>query len=45
LLVGVVAGLLYNPATGPQTRRWLKQTFFGGDEFGFESDQSGNGAG
>ncbi len=44
LLVGVVVGLLYNPVTGPETRRWLNKTFFGGDEFGFESDQSGNGA-
>jgi hypothetical protein len=43
LLVGVVVGLLYNPFTGPETRRWLKDTFFGGsDDFGFE-DQSGNG--
>ena len=45
LLVGVVAGVLFNPVTGPETRRWLKHTFFGSDEFGFESDQSGNGAG
>ncbi len=45
LLVGVIAGVLFNPVTGPETRRWLKQTFFGSDEFGFESDQSGNGAG
>jgi hypothetical protein len=45
LLAGVIAGLLYNPVTGPETRRWLKQTFFGKDEFGFEGDQSGNGAG
>jgi hypothetical protein len=38
-------GLLYNPVTGPETRRWLKDKLFGGtDEFGFE-DQSGNGAG
>ena len=43
LLVGVVVGLLFNPVTGPETRRWLKQTLFGGDEFGFESDPSGNG--
>ena len=43
LLVGVVVGLLYNPLTGPETRRWMKDKVFGGgDEFGFE-DQSGNG--
>jgi hypothetical protein len=45
LLVGVVVGLLYNPVTGPETRRWLKDRLFGGsDEFGFD-EQSGNGMG
>jgi hypothetical protein len=44
LLVGVILGLLYNPFTGPETRRWLKDKLFGGDgEFGFE-EQSGNGS-
>jgi hypothetical protein len=43
LLVGVVVGLLYNPVSGPQTRRWLKEKLGGGGEFGF--DQSGNGSG
>ena len=42
-LAGVVAGLLYNPVTGPETRRWLKDTLFGGDEFGFDSQSSDNG--
>lgn len=42
LLVGVVAGLLYNPVTGPELRRWLKGKLFGSDEFGFEG--SGNGS-
>ena len=43
LIVGVVIGLLYNPVTGPETRRWMKDKVFGGtDEFGFD-DQSGNG--
>ena len=38
LLTGVVVGLLYNPFTGPETRRWLKNTLFGGDdEFGFDN--------
>jgi hypothetical protein len=45
LLVGVVAGLLFNPITGPETRRWLKHKLFGNGEFGFEdSGQSGNGS-
>ena len=43
LLVGVVVGLLYNPITGPETRRWLKEKLLGESEFDF--DQSGNGAG
>jgi hypothetical protein len=43
LLVGVVVGLLFNPVTGPETRRWVKDRLFGGeDEFGFD-EQSGNG--
>jgi len=38
LLVGVTVGLLYNPITGPETRRWLKGKLFGGgDEFGYDS--------
>ena len=45
LLAGVAAGLLFNPVTGPQTRRWLKERVFGSDEFGFEGEQSGNGTG
>jgi predicted RNA-binding protein len=43
LLVGIAAGLLFNPVTGPETRRWLKEKVFGGSEVGFDS--SGNGAG
>jgi hypothetical protein len=44
LLAGVVAGLLYNPVTGPPLRRWAKDRVFGGDEFGFDDNSSGNGA-
>ena len=44
LFVGVVAGLLYNPVTGPETRSWLKRKLFGDDDFGFEADPSGNGS-
>ena len=36
LLTGVIVGLLYNPMTGAETRRWIKDTLFGGDEFGFD---------
>jgi hypothetical protein len=44
LLVGVAAGLLFNPVTGPETRRWLKDKLFGGGEVEFDAS-SGNGAG
>jgi hypothetical protein len=45
LLIGLAVGVLFNPFTGPETRRWLKDKLFGGsDEFGFdEQPQSGNG--
>lgn len=42
LLTGIALGILFNPVTGPETRRWLKERLLGGDEFGFESS-SGNG--
>jgi hypothetical protein len=38
LLAGIVVGLLYNPKTGPETRRWLKEKVFGPEEtFDFET--------
>ena len=45
LLIGVAVGVLFNPFTGPETRRWLKDKLFGGsDEFGFDDQpQTGNG--
>ena len=44
LFVGIALGLLFNPITGPETRRWLKDTIFGADEeFGYGSGTSGNG--
>ena len=43
LLVGIVLGVLFNPLTGPQTRKWLSERFFGsGDDFTY---QGGNGTG
>ena len=43
LLVGIALGILFNPVTGPETRRWLKDRVFGEDEeFGYGS--SGNGS-
>jgi hypothetical protein len=36
LLAGIVLGILFNPVTGPETRRWLKDKIFGEDEeFGY----------
>jgi hypothetical protein len=39
-----VIGILFNPVTGPETRRWLKDRIFGEDEeFGYGgTDPSGN---
>jgi hypothetical protein len=44
LLAGIALGILFNPMTGPETRRWLKDKIFGEDEeFGYGgSDSSGN---
>jgi hypothetical protein len=42
LLTGIVLGILFNPMTGPETRRWLKDRIFGEDEFGYGGDSSGN---
>jgi hypothetical protein len=32
LLVGIALGVLFNPATGPETRRWLKDRLFGPEQ-------------
>jgi hypothetical protein len=43
LIAGIALGILFNPITGPETRRWLKDTIFGADEeFGYGSGSSGN---
>jgi hypothetical protein len=43
LLAGIALGILFNPMTGPETRRWLKDTIFGADEeFGYGGESSGN---
>jgi hypothetical protein len=43
LLTGIALGILFNPMTGPETRRWLKERLFGPEEeFGYESPGSGN---
>ena len=32
LMTGIVLGILFNPVTGPQTRGWLADRLFGGEE-------------
>jgi hypothetical protein len=43
LFVGIVLGILFNPITGPATRKWLSDRLFGGgsDDFTY---QGGNGS-
>jgi hypothetical protein len=42
LMAGITLGVLFNPATGPQTRKWLSDKLFGSsDEFTYEGS-SGN---
>lgn len=32
VLTGILLGILYNPATGPETRRWIREKIFGPEE-------------
>jgi gas vesicle protein len=34
LVAGIALGILFNPVTGPETRKWVKDMIGGGDEFG-----------
>jgi len=44
LIAGIALGILFNPITGPDTRRWLKDLVSGGsDEFGGDYNSSGSG--
>jgi hypothetical protein len=44
LLLGIVIGILFNPVTGPDTRKWLKDMISGGDdEFGGDYSSSNGG--
>jgi hypothetical protein len=42
LIAGIALGILFNPITGPETRRWLKDLIGGGDEFGGDYSSGGN---
>jgi hypothetical protein len=44
LLFAVVIGILFNPFTGPQTRKWLADRIFGGgDDFTYQGSGSNGG--
>ena len=44
LLLGILIGILFNPVTGPDTRKWIKDTISGGsDDFGEDFPPSANG--
>jgi hypothetical protein len=42
LLTGITIGVLYNPWTGAETRRWIKQQLFGDGEFGYADPMDNN---
>lgn len=42
LLAGIALGILFNPITGPATRKWLSDVVFGGDDdFTYAGSSSG----
>jgi len=45
LVAGIALGLLFNPVTGPETRKWVKEMLGGSDDFGGDySSGSSNGS-
>jgi hypothetical protein len=45
MIAGLALGILFNPVTGPETRRWLKEMVGGGgDDFGGDFGGSGGGS-
>ncbi len=45
LVAGIALGILFNPVTGPETRKWVKEMIGGGDdEFGGDYPSSNGGA-
>ena len=46
LLAGITLGILFNPITGPQTRKWISDKIFGSsDDFTYSGDSSTTGTG
>jgi gas vesicle protein len=43
LIAGIALGILFNPVTGPETRKWVKEMISGSDDFG--GDYSSNNGG
>jgi hypothetical protein len=43
LIAGIALGILFNPVTGPATRKWVTDAVFGGDDFTYEAP-AGNGS-
>jgi hypothetical protein len=42
VIAGIALGVLFNPVTGPETRRWLKELVQGGsDDFGGDFGSNG----
>ena len=44
LVAGIALGILFNPVTGPETRRWVKDMIGGGDDFGGDYSSSNGGS-
>ena len=45
LLTGIALGILFNPVSGSQTRKWLSDHLFGtGDDFTYQGGNSGAGS-
>jgi hypothetical protein len=41
LVTGIVLGVLYNPITGPETRKWVSESLFGGgDDFTYQASEA-----
>jgi len=45
LLTGIALGILFNPVTGPATRKWVADAVFGGDDFTYEGSSGGTSSG